>query len=120
MIASCHADAITFENTNWKIIYGLYKSLLEIKLSPVIEMNMAIALAYMDSFQSGLTALKKIKGLEQSHWYHSALGHLNFEIGNKEEASRCFKNALNLTNSNADKQLLEQKILHCLNSADGV
>src|SRR6188768_374112 len=52
MIASCHADAITFENTNWKIIYGLYKSLLEIKPSPVIEMNMAIALAHMDSFQS--------------------------------------------------------------------
>ncbi len=115
MIASCHADATSFENTNWKIIYGLYTALLEIKPSPVVEMNKAIALAYLDSFPRGLEALKKINGLDHSHLYHSALGDFYFEMGNKSEACHHYHQAEQLTHSNTDKQLLHHKIKNCSN-----
>ncbi len=115
MIASCHAEALSFENTNWKIIYGLYTALLEIKPSPIIEMNKAIVLGYMDSFQAGLEALRKIKGLDQNHLYHSALGDFYSEVGRKEEAKRSYEKALLITHSNTDKQLLKQKIINCAN-----
>ncbi|MEO7992183.1 MAG: sigma-70 family RNA polymerase sigma factor [Chryseolinea sp.] len=110
MIASCHADAMSFENTNWKIIYGLYTALLEIKNSPIVEMNKAIVLGYLDSFQSGLEALKKIKGLDQNHLFHSALGDFYFEVGNKKDARHHYHQAEQLTHSNTDKQLLHYKI----------
>lgn len=113
MIASCHTDALAFENTNWKIIYGLYKALLEIKPSPVVEMNKAIALGYLDSFQKGLEALQKIKGLNHNHLYHSALGDFYFEAGNKNEACHHYHQAEQLTHSNTDKQLLHHKITNC-------
>ena len=115
VIASCHAEAASFENTNWKRIYRLYSTLLEIKASPIIEMNKAIALAYMDSYQMGLEALKKIEGLEQNHLYHSALGDFNFEIGNNEEAACHYHQAVEFTHSNSDKKLLQQKITNCSN-----
>ncbi len=113
MIASCHAEALSFEKTNWKLIYGLYSTLLEIKSSPIIEMNKAIALGYMNSFHDGLEALKKIKGLDQSHLYHSALGDFYFKAGNKNDALLSYKLATVLTHSNIDKQLLMQKIEAC-------
>ncbi len=113
MIASCHAEATSFENTNWELIHRLYTALAEIKPSPILEMNKTIALAHLDSFQAGLEALKKIEGLEQNHLYHSALGDFNFEIGNKVEAHHHYHQAKQLTHSNTDKQLLNQKIAGC-------
>ncbi len=113
MIACCHAEASSFDNTNWQRIYKLYTALLEIKPSPIVEMNKAIVLGFMDSFQSGLDALKKIKGLDQSHLYHSALGDFNFEIGNKKDAHHHYHQAAQLTHSNTDKLLLNNKMANC-------
>lgn len=113
MIAACHADAASFEKTNWKIIYSLYTTLLEIKPSSIVEMNKAISLAYADSFASGLKALQKIQGLDHHHLYHSALGDFYSEVGNKNEARHHYEQALKLTHSNSDKQLLQNKIENC-------
>jgi len=110
IIASCHAEAESFEKTNWKMILGLYTTLSKVKPSPVVEMNKAIVTGYVYSPKEGLAALKNVKGLEQSHLYQAALGDFSAELGEKNSALNFYKHALTLTSSEIEKKLINQKL----------
>ncbi|HEV3485820.1 MAG TPA: sigma-70 family RNA polymerase sigma factor, partial [Vicinamibacterales bacterium] len=47
-IASCHAVARTFEETDWRAIVEHYDQLMTLKPSPVVALNRAIAIAMAD------------------------------------------------------------------------
>jgi RNA polymerase sigma-70 factor (ECF subfamily) len=112
-IASQHATARSFEQTDWKTIYHLYEMLYELQPNPIVAMNKAIASAYAISKQNALNELQKIKGLEQHHIYYASIGEIYFELQNKIEAKKFYKKALDLTDSNYEQQLLKSKISHC-------
>lgn len=112
-IASLHAAAPNFEQTDWISIYHLYEMLYELQPNPVIAMNKAIASAYAISRQKALEELQQIKGLEQHHLYYASIGEMYFELGQKESARTFFEKALDLTRSQAEKQLLLEKIGLC-------
>jgi RNA polymerase sigma factor (sigma-70 family) len=61
-IASQHAAARSFEQTNWKNIYHLYEMLYQLQPNPVVAMNKAIASSYAISKQNALKELQQIKG----------------------------------------------------------
>jgi RNA polymerase sigma-70 factor (ECF subfamily) len=46
VIASLHAEAPSFEATDWKTIYSLYETLHRLHPGPVVALNKAIAAAY--------------------------------------------------------------------------
>ncbi len=46
-IAACHAEAPTFEDTDWAQILALYGALVRLNPSPVIRLNRAIALEHV-------------------------------------------------------------------------
>jgi len=112
-IASLHAAAPSFENTDWKSIYHLYNMLYNLQPNPVVAMNKAIASAFAFSRQQALDELQEIKGLEQHHLYHASVGEMHFELNKKKEARAHFEKALALTTSESEKQLLKEKINHC-------
>ncbi|MDP4261120.1 MAG: sigma-70 family RNA polymerase sigma factor [Bacteroidota bacterium] len=112
-IASLHAAAPSFEQTDWKSIYHLYEMLFQAQPNPVIAMNKAIASAYAISKQKALEELKEIKGLEQHHLYYASIGEMYFELQEKENARTYFEKAFRLTNSQTEKQLLLEKISLC-------
>jgi RNA polymerase sigma-70 factor (ECF subfamily) len=112
-IASQHATARTFEQTDWKSIYHLYEMLYQLQPNPVVAMNKAIASSYAISKQNALKELQQIKGLEEHHIYYASIAEVYFDLENKAEAKKFFKKALELTSSSYEQQLLISKINSC-------
>jgi RNA polymerase sigma factor (sigma-70 family) len=112
-IASIHAAAPSFEETDWKSIYHLYDLLYQVQPNPIVAMNKAIASAYAISKQKALEELRQIKGLEQHYLYYASIGEMYFDLQQKDNAKACFEKAYQLTNSQTEKQLLLEKIGSC-------
>ena len=112
-IASQHAAARSFEQTNWKSIYHLYEMLYQLQPNPIVAMNKAIASSYAISKQNALKELQQIKGLEDHHLYYVSIGEMYFDLENKPEAKKFFEKALELTSSGYEQQLLINKISNC-------
>lgn len=110
-IASCHAQAASFEETNWAAIHGLYHVLAQIKPGPVVEMNKAIAAGYAQSPRAGLEALLEVKGLEENYLYHAALGDFYHKCDDPAAARLRYERALGLTPSRSEQALLKKKTL---------
>ena len=114
-IASIHAAAPSFEQTDWNSIYHLYEILYQLQPNPVVAMNKAIASAYAISKQHALGELRQINGLEKHHLYFAALGELYLDMAEYIKAKDSFEKALLLTTSVSEKQLLAEKISLCKN-----
>jgi RNA polymerase sigma-70 factor (ECF subfamily) len=112
-IAWCHATATDFEHTNWKAIYYLYTVLAEHHSSGVIMLNKAIAAAYAIDRKTSIAELQAIHSLDHYYLYHTALGEVYFDDGDSAAAKQSFEKALQLTNTPAERQLLQQKIAAC-------
>lgn len=110
VIASCHARAASFEETDWVTIYALYKSLTVIKPGPITALNKAIAAGYAQSPRHGLEELLQVQGLDENHLYHAALGDFYMKCAEPESARRCYEQALAQTPSRSEQALLKKKL----------
>jgi RNA polymerase sigma-70 factor (ECF subfamily) len=113
-IASVHAMAKDFNSTNWDELVHLYDILGELKPGNFVSFNKAIAVGYARSVQEGIMELKKIKGLEENQYYHTALGNFYLNLMDHQAAMRSFELAKALTRSIPEMNLLDQKIKSCL------
>ena len=109
-IASLHASAESFEETDWKGIYFLYRKLSGLQPGPVIELNMAIASAYAVNREYALEMLKRIKGLDKYYIYHASIAEIQMELGNHADAKSHFGIALALTTSKKEQELIINKL----------
>ena len=109
-IASCHAQATSFETTDWKRILNLYEILSSIKSDPIVEMNQAIVLGLAESPSRGLEKMKSIEGLEHNSIYHAALGDFYHQTNKFKEAKFEYEQAIGLTKSKSEIELLQHKI----------
>jgi RNA polymerase sigma-70 factor (ECF subfamily) len=113
-IASLHAIAPSFEQTDWKTIYHLYEALYRLQPAPIVAMNKAIASAYANSRENALEELLKIKELDNYHIYHTSLGEIYFDLNKKIEAKKEYEIAYKLTTSKPEQELLAGKIKTCI------
>jgi RNA polymerase sigma-70 factor (ECF subfamily) len=109
-IAATHAQAGSFEATNWKHIVMLYDLLSRIKNDPVVEMNKAIALGFAHGPEEGLRCLNAIKGLESNSIYEAALGDCHVKLNNNQAAITHYNKAITLTHSSSEINLIKSKI----------
>jgi predicted RNA polymerase sigma factor len=114
-IASQHAAAPSFEQTDWKSIYHLYELLYQLQPNPVVAMNKGIASAYAISRQHAINELQQITGLDQHHLYFASLGELYLDMKKPVSAREYFEKAIQLTDSAPEKQFLAEKIRLCSN-----
>jgi RNA polymerase sigma-70 factor (ECF subfamily) len=113
VIASLHAEAPSFEATDWKTIYSLYETLHRLHPGPVVALNKAIAAAYALDKETALAQMMLIKDLDKYYLFHTSVGEMHYEIDNKEEAKKYFQNALALTPSKQEQELLQAKLEKC-------
>ena len=59
-IAACHAQAASWEATDWLRIVGHYRALAALAPSPIIDLNLAVAIGLADGPAAGLAALDRI------------------------------------------------------------
>jgi RNA polymerase sigma factor (sigma-70 family) len=109
-IASIHALAPSFAETKWKVLLELYETLHQLKPTQSTELNKAIATGFAISAAAGVEALKQLQGLESSQYYHVALADFLLKCDNKPEADTHLMQALLVTQSSAERQLIQEKI----------
>lgn len=110
-IAACHAEAPSFEATDWHEIVVLYDMLVALAPSPVVRLNRAIAVSKIEGAEAALHQLEEIAPeLDGYHLFHAARGELLNELGRREQARAAQLRALDLTNNRAEQFLLRQRL----------
>jgi RNA polymerase sigma factor (sigma-70 family) len=110
-IAACHAEATTFDRTDWRQIVVLYDMLLALDPSPVVRLNRAIAVWRIDGPEVGLRDLDALRAdLDGYHLFHAARGEMLHELGRREQSRAAQLRALDLTRNTAERALLERRL----------
>jgi len=115
-IAAVHAAAPSFDETDWRTLSHHYAILEELKPTPVVRLNGAIALAYADGPAAGLARLDAIAGNRRlAHYapYHAARGDLALKLDRRREADAAFAKALDCPVNDAEREYLEMKLREC-------
>jgi RNA polymerase sigma factor (sigma-70 family) len=115
-IASVHARAQRADDTNWDAIVRLYDTLMNIRPSPVIALNRAIAVAQLEGPERGLEEIRAIgdhNRLGSYPFYFAALGELELRQGRHQAAREHFAAALGLARSPMERRFLEQRVSAC-------
>ena len=108
-INAVHADAASFEATDWSQILALYDQLLAMTPTPVVAMNRAIALAEVRGPQAALDILDGLD-LDEYHLFHAARADLLRRLGRHDEASEAYALAANLAASQAERAFLIDRL----------
>jgi predicted RNA polymerase sigma factor len=119
-IAACHARARTPEETDWTRIVALYDALAQLTLSPVVELNRAVAVAMAFGPAAGLElvdALTTEPSLEGYHLLPSVRGDLLAKLGRYDEARAELERAVSLTRNARERKLLLDRIAACARDA---
>jgi RNA polymerase sigma-70 factor, ECF subfamily len=110
-IAECHATAQSAAVTRWHRIVALYDELLAAAPSPVVELNRAIAVGMRDGPDAGLALLDAVAPrLGTYRLLPAAQADLLARAGRAGEAARCYRAALELTDSPAEQAALRRRL----------
>ncbi len=112
-IASLHDEASTPADTDWSQIAALYESLLRISPSPVVELNLAAAVAFRDGPATGLAMIDALEGsgeLAGYSYFHAARADLLRRLERWSEASTAYERALRLTANAPERTFLAGRL----------
>ena len=115
-IASCHAIAPSFAETDWPEIAAHYDQLLELKPTPVVALNRAVAVAMAEGPRAGIDAISEIASHPSLRDYlplPATLGELWLRAGDRARAAEYFARALELPGTMPEKRFLLRKLSEC-------
>jgi len=112
-LASAHANAPTYEATDWKMILGIYNQLLSRSPNPMVALNRSLAVGEVEGYDVAIRELEGMKGLGENCYYQTTLAEMYQKTGNKTRARELLGKALSLTSSNAEIELIRRKIAAC-------
>ncbi|TML25967.1 MAG: RNA polymerase sigma factor, partial [Actinobacteria bacterium] len=108
-VAACHARARVPEDTDWERIVALYDGLAQVRPSPVVELNRAVAVGMAFGPAAGLElvdALGSEPALRDYHLLPAARGDLLAKLGREAEARAEFARAASLTRNSRERAVL--------------
>ncbi|MFB4303116.1 RNA polymerase sigma factor [Actinomadura sp. NTSP31] len=118
-IVACHAEAPTWDDTDWPQIVVLYDILIALAPSPVHRLHRAIAVHHAPAPRGGpanaLAALDDLspadrRTLERYSLYHATRAELLRALGRAEDARAADRRALELTANPAQQTLLQHRL----------
>jgi RNA polymerase sigma-70 factor (ECF subfamily) len=115
-IAGCHARAHAAAETDWTKIASLYGDLAQVKPSPVVELNRAMAVSMASGPAAGLAiidALATEPSLQRYHLLPSARADLLTKLGRFDEARAEFERAASLTENARQRARLLERAAAC-------
>lgn len=112
-ISAVHASAPTAGATDWGRIAGLYALLARIDPSPVVELNLAVAVAMRDGPSAGLAVIDAILArgaLADYHLAHAARADLCRRLGRTADARAAYQRALECVRLEPERRFLERRL----------
>jgi RNA polymerase sigma-70 factor (ECF subfamily) len=110
-IAAVHAEAATWEQTDWRQIVLLYDALLSFNDSPVVRLNRAVALSHVAGTEVALGEVNDLSiALAEYNLFHSTRAELLEQMGEEQLARQARLRALELSQNPAERALLEKKL----------
>ncbi|MCW8375917.1 RNA polymerase sigma factor [Streptomyces justiciae] len=112
-IASLYAEAPTYEETDWPQIVTLYERLLSLWPSPVVALNRTVPLSMA---LGPAIALAQVEALEQDdrlarYQYLPAIkADLLRRLGRTDEAAAAYRRAVLLTDNEAERAFLTERL----------
>ena len=121
-IAACHARSPSAAETDWPRIAALYDALAQLRPSPVVELNRAVALAMAFGPAAGLAVADTLvdePSLASYHLLPSVRGDLLERLGRVAEARGEFERAAALTRNARERDLLLARADACADARRG-
>ena len=112
-IAAVHDEAPSAADTDWPQIVTLYRALRSMTPSPVVELNLAVAVAMADGPAVGLAMIDGIAAtgeLERYPYLHAARADLLRRLRRWSEAEAAYRRAIPLTTNRAELAFLEGRL----------
>ena len=112
-IAAVHAQAPSWDATDWVEIAGIYDLLAASWPSPVVALNRAIAIGMRDGPQAGLDALDPLGAQPQLATYpYLAAARADFlrRLGRRADAASAYQEALLLTSNEVERRYLAGRL----------
>jgi RNA polymerase sigma factor (sigma-70 family) len=112
-IAATHAEAPTWQSTDWSQIAALYDVLRQLWPSPVVELNRAVAIGLRDGPAAGLDALAPIladPALATYGYLSAARADFLRQLGHWQEAVGAYQEALTLTDNDVERAFLTERL----------
>jgi RNA polymerase sigma-70 factor (ECF subfamily) len=115
-IASIHAAAERYEDTNWAALLREYDRRLALGDSPIVRLNRAVALAKVHGLDVALAELTRLEDVPSLHGYFllpATIAHLLWHQGEHARAADQFFAALRLPSSEPESRLLVRRLEAC-------
>ena len=110
-IAAEHARAAEAEDTNWIQIARLYEKLLQIRPTPVIALNHAVAVSMAHGAEQGLRLLGALADdLDGYGPFHAARADFFRTLGRRPEAEDAYQRAIELATHDPERRFLEGRL----------
>ena len=116
-IAALHGSAATAAETDWRQIALLYRGLLQLAPSAVVELNAAVAHGMANSLVDALAWIARIEASGALAGYHllpAAQAELLHRAGERPAALAAYDRALALVRNAAERQFLARRRQECL------
>ena len=111
-VAALHAEAATWDTTDWTQIAALYGELERIAPSPVVTINRAAALTFADGPHVGLAVLAGLDDdgrLDRYQPLHATRAELLARAGDLEGAAAAYRRAIDLSQNPAEQRALKAR-----------
>ncbi|WP_040493166.1 RNA polymerase sigma factor [Ilumatobacter nonamiensis] len=112
-INALHAEATSSADTDWTQIVLLYRRLLDLAPSPVVELNHAVAVAMADGAVSGLALLDDpalATSLDGYSHFHAARAQLLADVGDHAGARSAYERALETVRNDMERDFLSRRL----------
>ena len=108
-INAVHADAETYEQTDWPQILALYDQLYAVSPSPVVALNRAVAVAQVRGPGAALELLDDLD-LDRYQRYQAIRADLLRRLDRAAEAKDAYRAAIALTDNPSERRFLQRRI----------
>lgn len=112
-IAAVHAEAPTWETTDWPQICVLYAMLDRLAPGPAVTLNRAVALGMTLSPEHGLALIDPLltnPAMRRHHRTHAVRAHLLDMAGDRAAAAESYRRAAQLTTSLPEQRYLNTRL----------
>jgi RNA polymerase sigma-70 factor, ECF subfamily len=112
-IAALHAQAPSYEETDWPQILSLYDELLRVWRSPVVGLNRAVAVSMVDGPQAALAELESLerdRRLAGYPYLPATKADLLRRLGRNEEAAAAYEAARALSDNEVERAFLTGRL----------